>query len=81
MPTPVHDDHDLAALIAARRARLRRRRPRRRVLLLVTVAFGSHGEICPSFSGWRLRFDGMTPSRLPSDAKRNEFSPSVIGRS
>src|SRR5436305_2831961 len=25
--------------------------------------------------------DGMTPRRLPSNAKRNEFSPSVIGRS
>jgi penicillin-binding protein 1A len=34
----MHDDHELAALIAARRARLRRRRPRRRVLLLVALA-------------------------------------------
>jgi penicillin-binding protein 1A len=35
----MHDDQDLAALIAYRRARLRRRKPHRRVLLLGALAF------------------------------------------
>jgi penicillin-binding protein 1A len=35
----MHDDQDLAALIALRRARLRRRRPHRRVLLVAALAF------------------------------------------
>jgi len=36
---PVHDDVDLEALIALRRARLRRRRPRRHVVLLLALGF------------------------------------------
>src|SRR3954451_8212921 len=48
---------------------------------MATVAFGSHGDIVTSCSGWRLFWDGRTPRRLPSPAKRNEFEPSETGRS
>jgi penicillin-binding protein 1A len=73
----MHDDPDLAALIAARRARLRRRRPRRRVLLLAALAFVlalAAGLAGAAFTGRALVFGSCNLNQLrPISLGENSF--------